>query len=135
VGGVLASIITFQATESTIGNTWGSPHTFLGIFRPIVLLAFIEMFTFYFLKQYRIIFNEYKRFYSTFLNLSAYFNIIELCSTDKNILTDAKPSLLKKLTDESIALHENNTMKQIDEFDHDSILKLVEAMDKFKKPS
>jgi len=134
VGGVLASIVTFQITEATIGNSWTNPHTFLGIFRPVILLVFIETFTFYFLKQYRIIFNEYKRFYSAFLNMCGYFNIIELQKVnDGDISGDTKKTILDKLRDENMALHENNTLKQVDEFDHDSMLKLIEAMDKFKK--
>ena len=132
VGGVLASIIVFQITEPGV-TSWSDPHTILGIIRPVILLAFIETFTFFFLKQYRIIFNEYKLFYSVYLRLLNYYHIIECDSKLRESVETAK-DLKSALLTEKFELYEQNTRTAINEFDDNFIIKLLEKYgDAFKQ--
>jgi hypothetical protein len=127
VGGVLASIIVFQLMEDKITNSWQDPHIIISLVKPAILLVFVETFTFFFLKQYRIIFNEYKLFYSTFIRYLNYFHLLELNSDFRT-----RPELIAQINNlflsEKIEMYESNTRTQINEFDNATWLKLVEMI-------
>lgn len=137
VGGAVAGVITFKYSQLTNADTW-TPKALFSLLRPFVLLTFIQVFTFFFLKQYRIIFNEYKRFYSSFLKAANYVNAIEMNSdvlVSNNVVdAEMKKVIANKILDEITQLHENDTMAKIDEFDHESITKVGDIIDKFKTP-
>jgi hypothetical protein len=125
--GVCFSIIMFKMADFNI-STWDDPRTIIGILRPAVLLIFVEIFTFFFLKQYRIIFNEYKLFYSLYLKILNYFHLLEI-----NGEPEKKEALLAKLNEamlnEKYELYEGNTKAVINEFDNSTaIQKLIEAL-------
>lgn len=67
--------------------------------KPFILLLFIETISIFFLKQYRVIFNEYKIFYSVYLRLYNYFHAIELTELQNN--TDNN-SIFNKLIEQLI---------------------------------
>lgn len=77
----------------------------LELVRPITLLIFLETLSFFFLRQYRIIFREYKVFYSVYLKLFNYFHFLELSPT----LNDEDIKQLKsQLLSESYNLNSEN---------------------------
>lgn len=134
VGGVLASVIVFQLMEDKITNTWQDPHVVIGLLKPAILLVFVETFTFFFLKQYRIIFNEYKLFYSVFLRYLNYFHLLEF-NPDIRI----NPDLIKQINDlfltEKIDMYESGTRTQINEFDNATWLKILETIGNIQSKS
>jgi hypothetical protein len=129
IGGIIAAYILVTMTSSKIGNSF-DPKTILDIFRPILLLVFIETFTFFFLKQYRVIFNEYKLFYSIYLKLFNYLHIIELSPENKK--ADLIKMLNNALINEKYDLYEAKGTSAINEFDSTTILKIVETVAKIK---
>lgn len=48
------------------------------ISRPIILMLFIETLAVFFLRQYRIIFNEYKDYYTVYMRLQKYLQLFDL---------------------------------------------------------
>jgi hypothetical protein len=131
VFGVFVSALIFKTSNLEITNNWKDPHTYISLLKPFIILLFIETFTFYFLKQYRIIFNEYKLFYGLFLNNLNYNILYSL----KN-LKDYKdqPEIMEifktKITAENNVLYEQGTKTTIDEFQHQSILDVIEKVKK-----
>jgi hypothetical protein len=131
VFGVLVSAFVFQNSNLNLGPDWRDPHTFLGLLKPMVILLFMETFTFYFLKQYRIIFNEYKLYYSIFLDLLSTNSMVELESRK-----DLDPGLLKHLMDKiskvRYDMYEKETKEKIKEFNEVDLKSLTELVEKLK---
>lgn len=127
--GVCFSIVMFKMSDMNLGS-WTEPRTILSILRPIILLIFVEIFTFFFLKQYRIIFNEYKLFYSVYLKLLNYFHLLELNkdeATQKDLITAINAALLTEKYD----LYETGIKTQVNEFDSSTAMqKLFESLRK-----
>jgi hypothetical protein len=130
--GVLVSAIVFKVSDLNLGPAWQDPHTLLNILKPLIILLFMETFTFYFLKQYRIIFNEYKLFYSIFVDLLGTNSLIEL---DK--IPALKADTLKLLRDKMARpryhMYETDTREKIDEFAHGSILDIANDLKTAKR--
>jgi len=127
IAGVLISAIMFKVSNLDLGTSWQDPHTLLNVLKPIIILLFMETFTFYFLKQYRIIFNEYKLFYSIFIDLLAANSLIELDTIpclDKKTLQ----LLQAKMSTPRYQMYERDTKEKIDEFAHPSILEIIKGI-------
>jgi hypothetical protein len=158
--GVVTASILFSSSSVTIGDLL-NPKSIISLLKPVLLLVFIETFTFFFLKQYRIIFNEYKLFYSIYLKLYNFFHVLQLndiraanfnntaeasVTQSDDTANDIPPALqnaptasdqlFAKLIDSLLAekyeLYESKTISAINEFDSASILKIVELMSKGK---
>lgn len=129
-GGVIVAYILFTTTGSSIDSSF-NPKTTVNILRPVMLLVFIETFTFFFLKQYRVVFNEYKLFYSVYLKLFNYLHILELTvdgKEKKKMIGEITTAFLK----EKYELYEKKATASIKEFEHPDMLKLLEAAAKLK---
>jgi len=129
IGGVVSAYILFTMTSNTIGKAF-DPPTIINILRPVLLLVFIETFTFFFLKQYRVIFNEYKLFFSIYLKLLNYQQVIESFTTDTQTVLTAK--LNDVFLAERYDLYESKATTAINEFDSTNVLKIVETILKIK---
>jgi preprotein translocase subunit SecG len=129
VFGVLVSAFVFKMTNLDLKGGWTDPHTYVSLLKPMIILIFMETFTFYFLKQYRIIFNEYKLFYSVFLS-NVNINILVNLKSIKGIADDTEmfATLKTKIASETFNLYETGTKNQIDEFDHKSLIDLVSSL-------
>jgi len=130
--GVMVSYVVFTNEGLSISSSWSDPRTLLSILRPAILLFFIESFSIFFLKQYKVIFNEYKLFYQIYLKYINYFHVTEI---QNNITHQDNLSLImiSNLLNEQIELYEKNTKLKIDEFDNSNLLKFVEGMKNMKK--
>lgn len=128
VGGLAAFYIVVGINFDTNSITdWSSPNTALNFLRPTFLLIFIETFTFFFLRQYRVIFNEYKLFYSVYLRLYNYFHLIEIEPGEK-ISDNMIKILIEKLQNEKFDLYESNKTSQINEFDNEVLKKIIDKI-------
>ena len=127
-GGVITAIWSFTNIHIAEKATLDAATT-ITLIKCALLLIFIETFCFFFLKQYRIMFNEHKLFYSLELRMLNYIHILE----NGRKLTD-KQELLKKINDmlanEKFDLYELNAKSQINEFDNANLIKLIEIIKK-----
>lgn len=129
--GVVSAILIFSMEQNTIYNSWTEPKLIFKILRPTILLVFIESFSIFFLKQYRVIFNEYKLFYSIYLKIYNYYHIIEIsCS---KIPTSTSKQLSDKLLNEVFDIYNKDSNAKVNEFDSPDIIKLIEAISKIKE--
>ena len=131
IGGIISAYILFTMTGNSIGSSF-NPKTTITVLRPVMLLVFIETFTFFFLKQYRVVFNEYKLFYSVYLKLLSYLHIVELAKDgeSKKLMTE---KLNGAFLAEKFELYESKATSAINEFDNEGIVKMLEALAKLNK--
>lgn len=97
--------------------------------RPLALLVFIETIAFFFLRQYRIIYNEYKRFAGQKLKLLNFIAALELYMGEGRLLPDANQlqSFITLLQNENF----NLTSKVEEQLDTNALLDLLkQAMNK-----
>ena len=136
IGGVLISYIVYRREDIEIyTGSWTDINNIMRILRPSILLLFIESFTFFFLKQYRVIFNEYKLFYSLKLKLLNYIHILEL-NDSADIATDninVSKELSINMLSEKFDLYETNMKTQINEFDNTKIIEITKLLEEIKK--
>jgi len=126
VFGVLVSAFVFKMANLDLKGGWSDPHTYISLLKPMIILVFMETFTFYFLKQYRIIFNEYKLFYSLFLsnlNINVLANLKSINKIEAD--SDLYSTLKAKIASENFNLYETGTKSQVDEFERKSVIDLV----------
>jgi hypothetical protein len=74
------------------------------ISRPIVLMLFIETLALFFLRQYRIIFNEYKDFYAVYMRLQKLLQIADI------YMNHHEESMKKKALDDFFDIIKNETI-------------------------
>ena len=120
IGGMIVSIFMFDSTYENI-KSLSDAATIVKIVRNTMFLFFVEMFAFFFFKQYRINYNEFKMFKGVHMRLMNYIQILELSSDEYT--TNKK--LIEMFANEKIDFFESNNSK-IDEF-NDEIMK--KAMD------
>ncbi|TFF36365.1 hypothetical protein [Mucilaginibacter psychrotolerans] len=118
VAGMIAFIFSLKIFfVDTTGLKFDAQFT-VRMLRTVGIFAFMEVFSFYFLKQYRITFNEYKRFYSLFLRVTTYLEYFQLAKAfpDASGQTDIK-EMKSTMLAYVVNLHEEGTTEKIKEFD------------------
>ena len=75
-------LILIENHKAQLGNEGWTTKEIFNFVQPIALLLFLETLSLFFLRQYRIIFKEYKIFYSVYLRLFNYFHLLELETKD-----------------------------------------------------
>jgi hypothetical protein len=126
ITGVLVSAVVFQTSNLNLSIDWKDPHTIINILKPFIILLFMETFTFYFLKQYRIIFNEYKLYFSVLLDLLSTNSIQEI--EKLNIPPKTLALLQARMSKSPYVMYETDSKEKIDEFEHKSIIDLFEKL-------
>lgn len=92
VFGVGAFLIYLENEQ--MGKAWDGSWNFYSVknlISPVVLLIFVETLSFFFLKQYRIIFNDYKAYYKLYMKTCNYFHVLEMSKlkqTNKLTISD-----------------------------------------------
>jgi len=117
VAGMLAFVYTLKEFSKEFTSIKFEPEFFIRMLRTFGIFAFMEVFSFYFLKQYRITFNEYKRFYTLYLRLMNYYHYLELSEkypdTANASYKDVRDAVLK----DSMNMHDDSIMEKISEFE------------------
>ena len=125
VAGLFAFIFTLKTSIKDINSVeFGAPFTVF-VLRTFAIFSFMEIFCFYFLKQYRITFNEYKRFLSLHLRLMNYYQCIELTHTHSSAeYKDIREAILN----ECITMHDDPNLEKINEFERTVAADIVKTL-------
>jgi hypothetical protein len=134
VAGMFAFVYSLKTffQETRTSNT----EFIVRMLRTFAIFSFMEVFSFYFLKQYRIVFNEYKRFYSLYLRLMNYYQYIESLTQQKDdeVLKAGYQHLREAMLKDTVSLHDESTLDKINEFDRTVSSDIVKALaDKIPK--
>jgi hypothetical protein len=117
VAGMFAFVYSLKTFFQDSRSLQFSAEFTVRMLRTFAIFSFMEIFSFYFLKQYRIIFNEYKRFFSLYLRLMNYYQYLELVETypdnPKISYKDMRDAILKDF----VNMHDESTLGSINEFE------------------
>jgi|GEM_PF-5576594 len=116
IAGMLAFVFSLKSVIKEVHITKTNADFIIPLLRTFSIFSFMEIFAFYFLKQYRITFNEYKRFCSHYLRALNYFQYIQITNEFANHSIDLKELKEVLLKDISV-LHEDGIQDKINEFD------------------
>jgi hypothetical protein len=119
VAGMLAFVYSLK---NFFADTKASEDTFqftIKLLRTFGIFSFMEVFSFYFLRQYRIVFNDYKRFFSLYLRLVSYYQVIELADAypEKDKREKAFAEIREAMLKDSINMHEDGLTSPFNEFE------------------
>jgi hypothetical protein len=109
--GVFSLLLTGMKEELALAN--GNWEQIIIFSKPTVLLIFIETFSFFFLRQYRVIFNEYKDFYLQYQRMQKYFHLLEVTDGVQGATTTQQQQLLELIQKEDVAFGQVNTDNQL----------------------
>jgi len=137
VSGMVAFVLSLKAFFQDTHFTSYSPDFTVRLLRTFGIFSFMEVFCFYFLKQYRITYNEYKRFYSLYLRLLNYYQYIEMMIKFPDAV--ASPAGYKDLRDamlkDSVNMHDESNLDKINEFEKSVASDIVKTLaDKIPTP-
>lgn len=135
VAGMLAFVLSLNIFFKDTTNFSFNAEFTVKMLRTFAIFSFMEVFSFYFLKQYRIIFNEHKRYYSLYLRIMNYYQYIEAIekfpgSNSKVEFEKMREAMLKDI----VIMHEDSTLEKINEFEKSTAADIVKTLaDKIPK--
>jgi hypothetical protein len=126
--GMVAFILSLKIFfKDTNDLKFGAGYVVL-LLRTFGVFAFMEVFCFYFLKQYRITFNEYKRFFSLYLRLMNYCQYIEMATSVPNFDQAPYKDMREAIFKDNFAMHEETMVEKINEFEKSIASDIVKTL-------
>jgi hypothetical protein len=130
----VAGMLAFVASLKTFFNdtkslTFGTEFT-VRMLRTFAIFSFMEVFSFYFLKQYRITFNEYKRFYSLYLRITNFCQYIEVTQNypDNEATKTSYKEMRDAILKDVINMHDESNLEKVNEFDKSVASDIVKSL-------
>jgi hypothetical protein len=129
VAGMFAFVLSLKTFFSDSASLQFNAEFTVRMLRTFAIFSFMEVFSFYFLKQYRIIFNEYKRFYSLYLRLMNYYQFIESMKMHPDDATNniSYKSMRDAMLADCINMHDDSNLEKVKEFEKSSASELAKV--------
>ncbi|WP_254082907.1 hypothetical protein [Dawidia cretensis] len=124
--GIFAFILSLKMFFKDTSNLEFNAGLLILLLRTFAVFGFMEVFCFYFLKQYRITFNEYKRFFSLYLRLMNYYQYMEMVRVFPNgaVYKEMQEAILK----DTFSLHDETMTEKINEFEKTVVNDIVKTL-------
>lgn len=131
--GIFSVTVTMMPEENVekVDGFWWKAYYFG---RPFVMLLFIQIFAFFFLRQYRVIFNEYKDFYVQYQRMQRYYHLLELMNGSDKISDQQKTELIEIFKTDPVGFSQISTDNQIIGSDFKDMVGEIREFVKTAKP-